>query len=228
MQLQDNKNILLNQIIIDSSSFLFKELIPPFQQDNKFPQYLSIDDHSNICWLSIDYSLNILVNNRFKDTNIYYADGRVGLGRNPLFNYKVDIAVPKNTLMTAFHVGDGSYGFSMGNGTNDGFLSEVIGMACNKDDAGLFFVGTTVQPDDDTTNKIPLIVLDGRTVYGKLKNRPVLGISNCDYYNCIVTIDGEGNIFANDLIINNISLNKKIKELEEEINELKKRVKTCC
>lgn len=228
MQLKDHKNILLNQIIVDSSFFSFKELIPPFQQDNKFPQYLSIDDHSNICWLSIDYSLNILVNNRFQNTNIYYADGRVGLGRNPLFNYKVDIAVPKNTLMTAFHVGDGSYGFSMGNGTNDGFLPEIIGLSSKESDAGLYFVGIA---GNNEKSDIPLIVIDGRSFYGdRLVNRPIFGVTSADYYdydlllNASGDLNVKGNINVYDIILNNISLIKIIKGLQEQINELKTKI----
>lgn len=228
MQLRDHKNILLNQILVDNSSFSFKECIPSFNSNNKFPLYLSINKNNDISWLSIDYSLNIIVNNRIKDTNIYYADGRVGLGRYPLFNYKVDIAVPKNTLMTAFHVGDGSYGFSLGNGTTDGFLPEIIGISSKENDAGLYFVGI---PGNDKISNIPLIAIDGRSFFGdRLCNRPIFGVTSADYYNYDLLLDASsnlkvrGNISVYDVILNNVSLIKIIKGLQEQINELKAKI----
>lgn len=224
--MDNNGNIVLNQILADGSSFKIKEMLPLYIYSDS-PQTL-IKQGNDIYWTSIDLSLNVIVNDHFKDTEIYYNNGRMGLGRFPLFNYKVDIAIPKNTLMTAFHIGDGSFGFSMGNGTAQGFIPEIIGISSNKDDVGLYFIGASVYPDNDINNKTPLIILDGRIKCGKaeskkLENRPILGISNCDYSNCVVLIDSKGNIFANDLLVNNISLNKKIQELEDEINKLKRK-----
>jgi hypothetical protein len=165
-----------------------------------------------------------IVDNKFKDTEIFYKDGRIGLGRSPLFNYKVDVAIPKNTLMTAFHVGDGSVGFSFGNGTSNGFIPEIIGIGCNENDAGLYFVAIA---GNDESSKTPLIVLDSRNTHkNKLTNRPILGITsgNCNDYLITVDVSGNlninGNIEANDIILNGVSLLKDLQELHNKLNNL--------
>ena len=224
--MNNNGNILINQIIADGSSFYFKELVPLCVHDDH--SQLLTKNKDNIFWSSIDLSINILVNNKFKDTDIYYDHGRLGIGRNPLFNYVVDLAVPKNTRMTAFHVGDGSFGFSMGNGTGSGFLPEIIGIGSNEIDAGLCFIGVA---GNNLESNIPLIKLDGRNTYGqKLSNRPIVGITSGNYYEYVLLIDSSGNINingnvnTNDVILNGISLLDMIEELRKEIKYLKTKI----
>jgi hypothetical protein len=140
----------------------------------------------------------------------------------------VDIAIPKDTLMTGFHIGDGSFGFSMGNGTTQGYIPEIIGIGSDENDTGLYFVGIA---GNNNQSNIPLIILDGRNTYNeKLNNRPILGITSADYKNYSILVDSssnlkvEGNISAKDMMINNISLIKIIKELHEEIEYLKTKI----
>lgn len=217
-------NIILTQIIGTDSSYSFREIIP-FSNENKYPQTLIKCDNENILWSPIDLSLNLVVNDKVKDTNIYYNEERIGVGRFPLHNYKVDIAIPKNTLMTAFHVGDGSFGFSMGNGTTKGFIPEIIGVGSEKDDAGLYFVGIA---GNDEPSDIPLIVMDGRNTFStQLNNRPIFGVTSGNYNDYAMLIDCsnnvavKGNIKVSDVLIRNISLLKIIADLQQQLNELK-------
>lgn len=223
----NNKNIILNQIILDNSSLSFKEVIPKYYSSD-VNQFLSIDHKGDIFWIEIDNSLNVIVNNKIKDTNIYYADGRIGVNRYPLFNYGVDIATPKNKVITALHIGDGSFGFSMGNGTNHGFVPEIIGIGSDEYDAGLYFVG--IAGNDEGSN-IPLIIIDGRNTYNeKLTNRPIFGVTSANYDDYSFLIDSsnnlkvKGNVSATDIMLNNISLIKIIKALQEQIENLKTKI----
>lgn len=223
-------NILLQQIILDNSSFAFKEVVP-FYELNSDPQALIRYEDGRLLWSPIDLSLNIIVNNKFIDTDIYYAGGRIGLGRYPLFNYRVDLAIPKNTIITALHIGDGSFGFSMGNGTSQGFIPEIIGVGSDENDTGLYFVGIA---GNDSSSNIPLIILDGRNAYNaKLTNRPILGITSANYNEYSVSIDASDNLNVKEEIIakdlrfkdyNNISLLGIIRDLQEQINDLKTKI----
>jgi len=217
-------NIILNQIIFDNSLFSLKEIVPEYSYTDTY-QYLTQDKKNNIFWSELDLSLNIIVNNKFKDTDIYYADGRIGINRYPLFNYKIDVAIPKDTIITALHIGDGSFGFSFGNGTSQGFIPEIIGIGSDENDTGLYFVGIA---GNDKSSNIPLIVLDGRNTYNdKLTNRPILGITSANYNEYSVVVDTshnlnvKGNISATDIMINNLSLLEIIRDLQKQINELK-------
>lgn len=218
-----NGNIVLNQIIVDNSIFSFKEFIP-IRESNDELQTLVINKDLSIYWTSFDLSTNIIVDNRFKDTSIFYDNGRLGVGRFPLYNYKVDIAVPQNTLMTALHIGDGSFGFSMGNGTNTGFIPEIIGIGKGENDAGLYFVG--VAGNNEESN-VPLILIDGRNTFGrKLTNRPVFGVTSADYSNYMILVDASGKMnVKEDIIINNESLLKMIRDLQAQIKELRDKIK---
>jgi len=222
--MENNGNIILNQVFPDGSSFKIKEILPLYIYSDG-PQTLIKQGDSNLYWTSIDLSLNIIVNNRFKDTDIYYDNGRIGLGRFPLFNYKVDVQIPKDTLMTAFHIGDGSFGFSMGNGTTQGFVPEIIGIGSDENDTGLYLVGIA---GNDISSNIPLIILDGRNSFGqKLTNRPVLGVTSGNYNEYSMLLDSFGNlnieknVLASDMIINGLSLLEIIADLQKQINELK-------
>jgi hypothetical protein len=219
----DNNNLLLNQIHrSDQYNFFVKELIPAFDNDNKNLKQLSRDANGNIFWMTLDLSVNILENNKFKNTNIYYDKGRIGIGRFPLFKYKVDIAIPKNTLMTAVHIGDGSFGFSLGNGATEGFIPEIIGIGSDENDAGLYFVGIA---GNNKTSNIPLILFDGRNTYNnKLTNRPILGVTSGKYNEYKLLVDYNGNLTINDIILENKSLKETIIELKKEIEFIKTKI----
>ena len=258
-----NKNLLLHQIILDGDKTFFQEVIPPFVEFSP-AHILSLDSSQNLIWtnspkdlkfqegngifisnfngkIKIDASLNfdVIENDKIKGTQIYYKDGKIGIGRSPLYTYKFDIAVPENTLMTAFHVGDGKYGFSMGNGTTQGFIPEIIGMGSDENDAGLYFLG---KAGNNVSSDIPLIIIDGRSHNNSpLKNRPIIGITNGNYskYEFLIDQEGrvgigkipkiykleiEGSIQADDIVIENLSLKlliSVIKEHQEEIDKLK-------
>jgi len=169
----------------------------------------------------------------------FYKDGRIGVGREPLYTYKFDIAVSENSITTAFHIGDGRFGFSMGNGTNDGFLPEIIGMGAGEEDAGLYLIG---RAGNSLSSDIPLIIIDGRnSADEELKNRPILGITSADYRNYKLIIDHDGNIgigkkpeiykmevnggiSAKDFIIRGISISDIIREHKKEIEQLKNKI----
>ena len=79
----------------------------------------------------------------------------------------------------------------MGNGTNNGFLPEIIGMGYDEQDAGLYILG---RAGNRKASDIPLIILDGRNSEDSyLTNRPVLGITSAKYdsYHLIVDHDGK-------------------------------------
>jgi hypothetical protein len=224
--INNDGNILLRQIIVDISSFIFLEVIPSYTYtDTK--QVLTRKD-KKIFWSELDASLNLIVNNRFKDIEVYYDDGRIGIGRFPLHTYRVDLAIPKDTQMTAFHIGDGTFGFSMGNGASKGYIPEIIGIGSGENEPGLYFVAI---PGNDKASNIPLIVLDGRSAYNdKLTNRPIFGVTSANFNDYSVTVDSldnlnvKGNISTTDLIINNISLIEIIQELQEQIDSLKNKI----
>ena len=220
------KNILLHQILADGSSLSFKEFIPFCDASLNFPQILTIYEDGNLLWKPIELDFNIIVNSRLRDTNIYYVNGRLGIGRYPLYNYVLDVAIPKNTLMTAIHVGDGSFGFSLGNGTINGFTPEILGIGNTENDAGLYFIGMA---GNDISSDIPLIIFDGRNTYNKkITNRPIWGITSGNYNQYLVLLDAsinlnvKGNVTANDIIINEDSLVSRLNYLQSQIDNLKK------
>lgn len=259
----DNGNIILHQILSDENSFSIRETKPLFfdpslsksliLNENKLqwtPHYsflggkqiTLINKNGNI---TIDASVDtrIIVNDKIKDTNIYYKDDRMGLGRNPMFSYKFDIAVSENTLMTAFHIGDGKYGFSMGNGTNLGFIPEIIGMGSDENDAGLYLIG---RAGNNVESNIPLVIIDGRNhEHKEVHNRPLFGITNSKYNDYKLLVDNKGlvgigkipkiyklevrgAIKATDFVLDSsISMNELIKiiiEQKKEIDILKNKV----
>jgi len=221
--MENNGNIILHQLLADGSSFKIKEMLPLHIYSDS-PQTL-IKKGETFSWIGIDLSLNLIINDHFKDTSIYYDKGRIGIGRFPLFTYRVDLAVPKNSKVTAFHIGDGSFGFSMGNGTTQGFIPEIIGIGSDKNDAGLYFVGIA---GDDKKSDVPLIILDSRSTYNtKLTNRPILGVTSGNYneYSIVVDVSNnlivKGNVSAPDIILNNYSLLEIIADLQIQIDDLK-------
>jgi hypothetical protein len=198
-----------------------------------------MDSSGRLFWSSKNETESIV---EFRDVHsgLFYKDERIGIGREPLYTYKFDIAVSENSIETAFHIGDGRYGFSMGNGTNDGFLPEIIGMGEGENDAGLYFIG---RAGNSLSSDIPLIIIDGRnSADEELKNRPILGITSADYRNYKLVIDQNGNvgigkkpeiyrmevngkIGAADFIIKGISIAEIIQEYRGEIEQLKNEIK---
>jgi hypothetical protein len=243
----NNENILFHKINKNGENFSFLEIFPPFSESNP-ENILSIDSSGNLSWNKFPSipepqkipeipSFDVIVDDKIKSTNIFYKDGRIGISRPPLHSYKFDIAVPTNTLMTAFHVGDGSFGFSMGNGTTQGFIPEIIGMGSDENDAGLYLLGRS---GNDLASNIPLIIIDGRNSQNKsLKNRPILGITSGDYskYKFIIDQDGRvglgkipeiysleinGSLQADDVIIEGLSIRALIDVIQEHQNEIDK------
>ena len=191
-----NNDVILNQYDSSSSSFREITLLDAFLQNINGGNQIkvSLEQDSNHNYIKIDASVDtrVIIDGTLKDTNIFYKDDRVGIGRAPLHNYKFDIKIPKNKLMTAFHVGDGSYGFSMGNGTPQGFLPEIIGMGSDEYDAGLYFLGRS---GNNISSSIPLIIIDGRNSFNKsLTNRPIFGITNAQYNKYELLVDQYGNV----------------------------------
>jgi hypothetical protein len=231
-----DKNLILNQII-GENNFIIQELTPPFSNEIEDIKYLSFGNEIN--WSSIKSGNNIILIqdssgdltidvsiDAFSGTEMYFSNGQIGVGRYPLYEYKVDIGVPENTRMTAMHIGDGTYGFSLGNATDTGFLPQIIGIGSDYDDAGLYFLGKT--PEDISSN-IPLIIFDGRDFNNNpLINRPIMGISSGSYTEYKFLIDQignvkiDGNVNAKNITILDASNN--IQDLRQEIEDLKARI----
>jgi len=256
-----NKNILLHQIQTEGGISSFKEVVPSTCE--KFPEkVLSLDSSGNLSWNYMPAypempeipefpeippypeipEFNVIEDGKIKSTNIYYKDGRVGISRPPMYAYKFDIAVPENTLMTAFHVGDGKYGFSMGNGTSQGFIPEIIGVGSDENDAGLYFLGKAGNSEESS---VPLIILDGRNAgHGPLTNRPIFGITSGNYLEYKMVVDQEGkvgigkfpsvyklevsgSVKADDFVLDGLSVKALIdviKEHQREIDILKETI----
>jgi len=205
MSLEKNKNLLLNQITnTENDKFSINEFIPPFSNNTPNIKFLTYDN--SIKWTSIEGSNNISIiknsngdiiidasiKNSLEDTEVYFKDGQIGVGGLPLHSYKVDIRVPENTRTTAFHIGDGVYGFSMGNATDDGFLPQIVGIGSDKDDAGFYILGKAAF---DTDSNIPAIILDGRNLDNSpLDHRPILGITSGSYTDYKVLVDASGHV----------------------------------
>lgn len=247
--IKDNKNLLLNIINIDGSgNFKIDETVPKFTNDLEDIKFLSYHDKVN--WSSIkgsdkiiiktspsgDLIIDVSLADPFQDTEMFFRDGQVGIGRLPLHKYKVDISVPENTLMTGFHIGDGVFGLSMGNATNNGFLPQIIGMGSDSDDAGLYLLGKV---SVDEPSNIPAIIFDGRAINNQpLTNRPIFGITNGSYTDYKLIVDQNGNVGvgtqpgiykmkidgilrAKNIIVDSST---EILDLKKEIEDLKRRL----
>jgi hypothetical protein len=232
-------NIVLNRVLLNGSAFSFKEDSPVFSENSEFPLHLCMDSSGGLFWASEKKQEPIVTFQSYQIPGLFHKDGKIGIGREPLYTYKFDIAVSENTLTTAFHVGDGRFGFSMGNGTNDGFLPEIIGMGAGEEDAGLYLIG---RAGNSLASDIPLIIIDGRSSADEeLRNRPILGITSADYRKYKLIIDQKGNvgigkkpeiykmevdgeIGAKDFIIRGISISDIIREHKEEIEKLKNKL----
>ena len=136
---ENNNNILLNKLEVKGDKFSVREIVPS-RGTGSGPDVLSMTE-AGVSWTSVvggesvtvsaDASHNIVIDcsiNPFRGTEMYFRGGRVGIGRYPLYEYKVDVGVPINTRTTALHIGDGRFGFSLGNATNEGFLPQIIGL----------------------------------------------------------------------------------------------------
>jgi len=221
--IENKGNLVVHQISEDLLSI--KEVKIPYFHHFEGGESVSVTNIEGVIKIDASIDTRLIVDDKIKGTNIHYSDGRVGIGRGPLYTYKFDIAVPHNTLMTAFHVGDGVYGFSMGNGTNQGFVPEIIGMGSDENDAGLYFIG---RAGNNLPSSIPLIIMDGRNNHHeKINNRPLFGITNSDYqnYKFIIDYDGHtkihGNVIASDFILDS---SVSFKDLLEIIIEQKTQI----
>ena len=209
------KNILFHESLNTAEKVRFHEIYPIIIENSPDPHLLVLNKNKDLEWQSligkndiklyVDEFSNLVIDcsfngnldtldssGRIKNTEIYNQSSRVGIGRKPLLNYKFDISIPKNNLQTAFHVGDGSYGFSMGNGTFDGFIPEIIGMGSDENDTGLYLIGKS---GNDVSSNIPLIIIDGRNSKNSyLENRPILGITSFNYNDYKLVIDQYGRV----------------------------------
>jgi hypothetical protein len=258
IKMKTPNNLLLSVVSENGGSFIFIETKPLFPDVLSFPLILSMDSSGILFWdTHKEPSIQEIIIERIVQApqiiqapidlepteykipeifqELFYKNGQIGVGREPLYNYKFDIAVSENSLSTAFHIGDGKFGFSMGNGTQDGFLPEIMGMGKTEQDAGLYLLG---RAGNNIPSDIPLIIIDGRNSGdGELKNRPIFGITSADYTEYKFIIDQKGNIgigkkaeiyklevngevSAKDLIIEGTSLANTLKELKKEIQEL--------
>lgn len=229
---QNEGNLLLNRITPGPT---ISEIIPGIEQ-TPGDKYLCWDTYGNIRWKD-SATPQAVLKMASEMLDIHFDKTRIGIGRKPLHNYKIDLGVPVNTKMTAFHIGDGVFGFSMGNGTTEGFVPEIVGMGADETDAGLYLLGKT---SSSLPSSIPLIILDGRNFDNTpLTNRPILGITNGDYFNYAVTVGCEGNvgigktaeiyklevdgiIYAEDVMID---ASTSLKLLKQEIQELKTKIR---
>jgi hypothetical protein len=247
---RDIKNVLINQIFRDSEKDFFTEILPTFEDDTSTIKTLSLNENRDLVWrnpltkndvfnsimstdeiilkqedgtLIIDCSISYIEDDKLKGTNLYCSGDRMGFGREPLRTYKFDIAIPKDTLTTALHVGDGSAGFSMGNGTSQGFIPQIIGMGSDENDAGLYFLGAA---GNNLPSDIPLIIFDGRDVHdSSLNNRPILGITSGDYSNYTFLVNYNGDTFTQEkTFTKDIVFNDTFESLKNIIKDLQKRV----
>ena len=188
----------------------------------------SDDDNPNINYFK--FNINTILNkNKFIGTNnLYYI------------NDELYIKLDSNKTKNGLYIGDGEHGISFGNGTNKGFVPEILGHGSDDDDPGLYFISKI---KDEKENNIPAIVIDAVDEYlNPIHNRPIFGITSGGIksdYKFIIDSGGKiginkipekyklevnGTISSNDLIINNNSISKLIdivKEQQKQINELK-------
>lgn len=148
-------------------------------------------------------------------------DGRIGIGRNPLYKYKLDIGVPSKNVYSGLHIGDGKSGFTMGNGSSQSFTPQIIGMGSDENDSGLYFIGRAGNNKESNT---PLVVIDGRNRCNSvILNRPIFGItSNDTEYKFKIESSGDCKI-SGRVYANGIDLINEIEMLKKEIEMLK-----CC
>jgi hypothetical protein len=241
---KDNGNVIIHQVLLSDESLSIQEVKPlridssinlffslknnilkwePFELNNGSDIYIT--NNNGVVTIDASVDTRVIVNDRLRETNIYYVDERIGVGRVPMYTYKLDIAVPENTLITALHVGDGTYGFSMGNGTSQGFIPEIIGMGADENDAGLYFIG---RAGNQRSSSIPLIILDARnSLNGIVTNRPLFGVTSGQYDKYKFLIDklgdvkADGNVRAKDFILDSsISLKQLVNTIIEQNNEI--------
>lgn len=203
-------NILLNQVYKDGERISLREVFP-FLPESSTPLVLNLGPDGKLYWAlpsektslqsgkgiilsktaSGSLRIDVSIGNPWEGMMCFH-NGQIGVGREPLYSYNFDIAVSENRISTAFHIGDGKRGFSMGNGTSNGFLPEIIGMGYSEQDAGLYLLG---RAGNGKSSDIPLIILDGRNSEDSyLTNRPIFGITSAKYDNYHLIVDYNGKI----------------------------------
>lgn len=232
-----DKNLLANQFnVANGNVFSINELVPSVIGDSDYniltfgeePTWQGLKGSNDIV-INQDSNGNLVIDasiDYFADTGMNFSEGQIGIGRIPLHDYKVDIAVPVNTRMTAIHIGDGVNGFSFGNATNSGFLPQIIGIGSDSDDAGLYFLGKTSSSEG---SDIPAIIFDGRNIDNTgLENRPIMGISSGSYTDYKFLIKQNGDVKIDGSIeVDNLSFidaSNNIISLKLEIEDLNARI----
>lgn len=246
---RDSTQLLLNTINYDvCGNFVVSEHNPECTNPYKDIKFLTFGN--DIQWASIlesntisisekengDISIDVSLNDPFEHTNLFFKDNKIGVGRDPLYSYKVDIGLSENKRSTGLHIGTGVFGLSIGNATDDGFLPQIIGMGSDKDDAGLYVLGKV---SEDELSEIPAIIFDGRRFDNTpLINRPIFGITSGSYNNFKFIIDQKGNIgigkipdiykleVEGDIRATNIIIedSSEILDLKKEIKDLRNRI----
>lgn len=205
-------NILLNVMYTENNNgYTLREYMPKNYIENQ-EQFLGKDASGNIKWHTI-----LISNNDNNNENIFFDKNRIGIGRTPKFSYLIDIDCKSNENNTAVHIGDGTFGFSFGNATNEGFIPQIIGVGSKETNTSLYFLGISPNENEST---VPLLVFDARNSFAKkVTNRPLVGFTSADYDNYSMLIDASnnliinGNLHCNDIIINGKSLNDMFKKL---------------
>ncbi|PCI38073.1 MAG: hypothetical protein COB53_05260 [Elusimicrobia bacterium] len=124
------------------------------------------------------------------------GNGNVGIGTaNPNAKLVVADAVDSGAFQTTFHIGDGTNGLSIGNGTGGGYIPWIGGTGFDTNDQGLVLTGQVTAANDGVGNTNPVIVIDGRRTSGggAIVNRPILRVAN-DWAASLLEIAANGNV----------------------------------
>lgn len=120
-------------------------------------------------------------------SDIYYTTGSVGIGTNApstkLHVYSVNNGSEK------IHIGNGTYGLFLTNGTNTGYVPAVQGVASDSDDSGLQIVGKLAS---DVSTNVGLLLDARRNTNTALTAAKVLQLNN--YSTNLITVDFSGNV----------------------------------
>lgn len=206
-----NKKFVFKRIS-DENPYFPEEVI--IHKDNllSYPKTLVLDENDNLMWQTIEskedscYSIN-------DDGALYIKENRIGIGRYPLHKYKLDIALSENKVETGIHIGDGIYGFSMGNGSSNGFIPQIIGMSMKEDEPGLYFIGRTGDYDNNIKSNVPIITFDCRNnINTNNINRPLFGIKLNGKKECEMLLDENGILHVKDISINGVMLSSILKK----------------
>lgn len=203
------KIFLFKSVSEDNRYFPTEDIV---RNDNStsFPKTLVLDENDNLQWKSVEDIANSV--GIKDDGTLYIKENRIGIGRYPLHKYKLDISLSENKVETGMHIGDGVYGFSMGNGSSNGFIPQIIGMSMKEDEPALYFIGRTGDYDNNFKNDTPIITFDCRNnINTNNINRPLFGIKINGKNTHEMLLDENGILHVKDISINGVLLSSLIK-----------------